>query len=206
MRLAAIASPVLALAIAARSVAANLPGDRGGGAGRGKDKQDGGDRGDGAKTTTLLVAIQKDKGGKGKGRDALAKDCFAAAAAAGGSVAAVHDRVFHGCTLRVPAGRAAASAAALLAADPRVARLEADGTVRASYSWGQDRVDQCALPLSGTGTLTRVDATGVRVYIMDTGIDINHAEFANMMDSGSSCHINAVEDGRTPFDDGNGHG
>ena len=204
MRLAAVASPVLALAIAARSVAANLPGDRGGGAGRGKDKQDGGDRGDGSKTTTLLVAIQKDKGGQGKGRDALAKDCFAAAAAAGGSVAAVHDRVFHGCTLRVPAGRAAAASAAALAADPRVARLEADGTARASFSWGLDRVDQCDLPLSGTAS--QVDAAGIRVYIMDTGIDINHAEFANMMDSGSSCHVNAAGSGAGPFDDGNGHG
>jgi len=96
-----------------------------------------------------------------------------------------------------------------LSSRPGVATAEEDGKVyatQAPYSWGLDRVDQCALPLSGAGSLTRVDATGVRVYILDTGIDKTHNEFAGMIAEGDACHSNTAGSGSGPFDDGNGHG
>src|SRR5437667_9660541 len=42
--------------------------------------------------------------------------------------------------------------------------------------WGLDRIDQGALPLSGTYTYTSTGA-GVHAYIMDTGIWTLHPEF-----------------------------
>ena len=196
----------VALASAARSAAASLRGDRGAddtGERRGKTEV-------GAKTTgrTVIVQIKKDKqpATKGRGEHALAKDCAAVAAAAGGTVAAVYDRVLHGCAVRLAAGRAGAAATAAARSAPRVIGLEDDEKVYASYSWGLDRVDQCALPLGGAGTLTKVDATGVRVYVVDTGIDKDHSEFAGMINAAAACHVNTVNDGAGPFDDGDGHG
>ena len=203
MRLITTVLQTIALASAARSATANLRGDRGD-RGTGTGEQRGKPEVEADSGKTVIVQIKKDNRAKGRG-DALAEDCAAVAAAAGGTVAAVYDRVLHGCAVRLAAGRAGASAAAMNA-NPRVIGLEEDQVVHADYSWGLDRVDQCDLPLGGTGTLTKVDATGVRVYVVDTGINKDHAEFANMIDAASACHINTVGDGEGPFDDGNGHG
>ncbi|HSE53054.1 MAG TPA: S8 family serine peptidase [Gemmatimonadales bacterium] len=65
--------------------------------------------------------------------------------------------------------------------DARVTRVEPDGVARAvttqsNATWGIDRIDQRALPLSGTYTYSNTGA-GVTAYIIDTGIDYGHNEF-----------------------------
>lgn len=72
-------------------------------------------------------------------------------------------------------------AVAELQADPDVAYIEQDQvmTTQATQSgvtWGIDRIDQRARPLSGTYTYTST-GTGVRAYIIDTGIQTSHPQF-----------------------------
>lgn len=71
--------------------------------------------------------------------------------------------------------------AATLAADPRVAYVEQNATVRMTETqpgatWGLDRVDQRNLPLSTTYTYDTT-ASNVTAYIIDTGIRTSHSEF-----------------------------
>ena len=57
--------------------------------------------------------------------------------------------------------------------------------------WNLDRMDQCQLPLDGEHT--RVDASGVRVYILDTGIWGSHEDLREAIAPPEhECHFNAV--------------
>jgi hypothetical protein len=70
----------------------------------------------------------------------------------------------------------------------------------AAQSWGLDRTDQRALPLDGF--LTRAgEATGVDVYVIDTGVRTTHLDFTSRVVSGFS----SINDGRGT-DDCHGHG
>jgi subtilisin family serine protease len=73
------------------------------------------------------------------------------------------------------------AALAALQADPDVAYIEQDQvvtttTTQTGATWGIDRVDQHNRPLSGTYTYTST-GTGVRAYIIDTGIQTSHSQF-----------------------------
>ena len=92
-----------------------------------------------------------------------------------------------------------------LATEAGIRLVERDGIARisetvAATSWGLDRIDQRALPLDGTYTFTN-SGTGVRVYIIDTGILTTHQEFAGRATGGYT----AIADGNGT-DDCNGHG
>ena len=71
---------------------------------------------------------------------------------------------------------------------------------RPAPSWGQDRIDQAALPLNGRITAP-LDGAGVNAYIIDTGVRGDHQEFGSRVQAG----FDAVSgtDGTT---DCNGHG
>jgi subtilisin family serine protease len=87
-----------------------------------------------------------------------------------------------------------------MAKDFRVAYVEEDGVMTADATqnnppWGLDRIDQRNRPLSGTYTYNWT-GSGVRVYVIDTGIRTTHSQFggraSNVFDafggSGADCH------------------
>lgn len=95
------------------------------------------------------------------------------------------------------------AAARRLAADPSVAYVEQDQrvsllTTQTGATWGIDRIDQRARPLSTTYTYT-VTASNVTAYIIDTGIKYTHSDFGGRARYG----YDAVGSGGV---DCNGHG
>ncbi|MPZ70641.1 MAG: S8 family serine peptidase [Actinobacteria bacterium] len=88
--------------------------------------------------------------------------------------------------------------------DSRVSFIEADHRIRLSATqspatWGLDRIDQRALPLSNSYTYN-VTGAGVKAYIIDTGMRLTHNEFGGRAVSG----YDAIDGGSA--DDCNGHG
>jgi subtilisin family serine protease len=97
------------------------------------------------------------------------------------------------------------AAAAAIAADPRVERVEADQVMTAigtesPATWGIDRVDQNALPLDNTYNYGN-DGSNVTVYIIDTGINFGHVDFGGRASTG----VDEVTIGGSAADC-NGHG
>jgi subtilisin family serine protease len=107
--------------------------------------------------------------------------------------------------LRGYSARMSDSAAEHVRNDSRVEYVEADGimrvvTTQTGATWGLDRIDQRSLPLSTTYSYTNT-GSGVKAYIIDTGIRITHQDFGGR----ASYGYDAV-DGSLPADDCNGHG
>jgi subtilisin family serine protease len=117
------------------------------------------------------------------------------AAVAGVSPRHVYTAVLNGFAATLNAGQLTA-----LRHNPNVDYVEQDqiGGVRATQSpvtWGLDRIDQRNLPLSNSYTYTST-GTGVRAYVIDSGIQANHPQFgtraSNVYDyaggSGADCN------------------
>lgn len=118
----------------------------------------------------------------------------------GGQLAHVYSRALSGFAITIPD-----ALAARLASDPRVLAIEPDQVMTASVTqspvtWGLDRIDQRALPLSSSYTYTATGA-GVTAYIIDTGVLLSHSEFGGRAVTG----YDAVTAGGTAVDC-NGHG
>jgi subtilisin family serine protease len=118
-----------------------------------------------------------------------------------GALGFTYQKALRGFSMRMSEGEARE-----LAADPAVAFVEQDREVRISDtqnnppSWGLDRIDQRNLPLNNTYNFD-TDGTGVRVYVIDTGVRISHSTFGGQAVDG----FDAVSNDNVA-QDGNGHG
>ncbi|MFE0921374.1 S8 family peptidase [Streptomyces nigra] len=146
---------------------------------------------------SYIVTLKKTAGLKaasGTGKDLVKRY--------GGTVRKTFGAALNGYSATVSAGEAKR-----LAADPAVASVEQNQTVRladttqSNAPWGLDRIDQSALPLSGTYTYPDSAGSGVTAYVIDTGVRITHQQI-----SGRASYGYDAVDGDTTASDGNGHG
>ncbi len=129
---------------------------------------------------------------------AVAADARSVAVDKGGRITHQYGTALKGFAAKLPD-----RAVRALRANPAVAYIEADRRVsidgdQAGATWGLDRVDQRNLPLNSN---YHYDATGsgVKAYIIDTGVLTTHSEFTGRTAAGFSAI------GGTPTDC-NGHG
>ncbi len=133
-------------------------------------------------------------------RDGVGTTAKALTGKFGGSVRGVYGAALRGFTIQLDE-----AAAKKLAADPRVAyvqqnrRISIDAT-QTGATWGIDRIDQRALPLSTTYTYDTT-ASNVHAYIIDTGILTTHSQFGGRAVSGYD-----FVDNDSNATDCNGHG
>ena len=118
----------------------------------------------------------------------------------GGRLRHTYGAALRGMALDIPDALVGA-----LAAEPTVALVEQDqvmsiSTTQTGATWGIDRIDQRALPLSTTYDYN-ADGTGVTAYIIDTGILFSHTDLGGRAVAG----IDEVTAGGTA-QDCNGHG
>lgn len=109
------------------------------------------------------------------------------AKAHGGSTTRVYGKVLNGAVMQLTP-----KMKDIMLKKKEIAAIEDDIEVEATAnSWGLDRIDQCGTTLDGV-SFTKLVATDVKVYVIDTGIDYLHADFDGMIDPTSSCHKSEV--------------
>jgi subtilisin family serine protease len=129
------------------------------------------------------------------------EDPAVAATRTGGEVLHVYRNAVRGFAVRIPA-----AAAEALGRNPQVLLVEQDqvvttgSTTQSGATWGLDRIDQRDLPLNSSYTYAST-GSGVRAYIIDTGIRAAHTDFGGRVISGAT----AISDGGGTADC-NGHG
>src|SRR5689334_15083195 len=127
--------------------------------------------------------------------------------ALGGKVGFVYSNALHGfsVSLPVPALSALKLLPGVLSVTPNQV-LHADTTQANPPSYGLDRIDQRALPLSRSFSYT-ANGTGVHAYVIDTGITYNHIDFrvAGGTTSRAKAGFDAITAGGGAVDC-NGHG
>ncbi len=133
------------------------------------------------------------------------EDSSADAVRSGGTILHTYTRALNGFAVRLPAmaGEAFLNA---MANNPNVDYVETDAPVstrqqvQESAPWALDRVDQRSRTLDGVYTYATA-GSGVRAYVVDSGILSNHVEFGARVVPG----YGALSDGRGT-EDCNGHG
>ncbi|MEP7074932.1 MAG: S8 family serine peptidase [Acidobacteriota bacterium] len=118
----------------------------------------------------------------------------------GGSVKKVFADAIKGFVVEMSATQAKE-----MSIDPSIKSIEEDGYIGISSTetnapWALDRIDQRALPLDTTYSYTG-SGIGVHAYILDTGINVTHAEFGGR----ASVAYDPLGDGQNGIDC-NGHG
>jgi len=151
----------------------------------------------GGDKVTLITVLSKDTTG------GVTNKCNNLSNKNNGKTKHVISTVMNACIIEVPA-----AATNSIENDPDVEYVELDMEVHALVTnnnpvWGLDRIDQCSATLDGN-PFTQVDASGVKVYILDTGVRSTHTEFAGMI--GTNCDANYSSDSTDAWNDGNGHG
>jgi len=100
-------------------------------------------------------------------------------AVGGGQVLHTYEYALRGFAVRISPAQAA-----LLALNPLVASVNADVEMQAIAtqsnppSYGIDRIDQRNLPLSGSYSYADTAGQGAHVYVIDTGLNASHSDFA----------------------------
>ncbi len=144
------------------------------------------------------IVVLKDNG---MARESVSGNAGGLVGRYGGKIGYTYRAAFKGFSAAMSAQQAKR-----MAADPAVAYVEQDRTVQVLAdqpnppSWGLDRVDQADLPLNSRYSYG-TDASNVTAYVIDTGINYDHADFGGR----ASFGFDAFTDGRNGKDC-QGHG
>ncbi|MEV0680772.1 S8 family serine peptidase [Actinosynnema sp. NPDC050436] len=145
------------------------------------------------------IVVFKDQG---QGAQSVGAAASAMARQYGGAIRHTYGSVLDGYSAAMSAGEAAR-----VARDPKVSyvqqvtRMVVADTQNNPPNWGDDRVDQRDLPLNNAYTYPGNPGQGARVYVMDSGINANHTDFAGRIAAG----FDAVDNDTSP-QDCHGHG